>query len=910
MKKIIACVIAAFSACCFIYTAGAASLGGERAFYEANAILEKLKIAPLTEWEDSRSRGATRSMFVNAVVRAVYGEVGNFSSSDKHETVENSGFSDVAANDWAAFNIRKALDSGIIKGKGDGNFCPGETVKTEEALYIAVNALGYGDKVNISGGYSAASNKEAMRLKLLKDTAASYGGELSEADAKILIYNMLLQYPMIFDGEKDGGTKYAVSQNRLIYEVFGAEAIEGVVTANEFASIMNDETAGEGAVTVQTDSGEQHNLVFEGADNEALLGRRVFAVYRVNDGGRDEGLLCAERMKEGDDILTVTADEITSFDSEKYTIRYTVTEKQDRRHTRELEKKVSFPKSADVIYNGTMPEKFSDALSLLNNTGEENLDRVVLLDYDNDGRFDVVKIYTYSTIKVSAVNADMKLIYDYDTNSSVDFDDDDIKCSIEKNGETADFGDISKNDCLSVYISKNIRGIRYAHIVAQTNQITGEITASETENGRRIFRINDKEYTVSKSCENSLGAIGTSRESTFLLNHLGVICAVITNNSDARYAIVVSGVFDTERDSVVLKLFNSAGEMRRIAISEKFRLDDVAVENTPEGLAGMIAEIKGKLVDYKCTADGELKSIKTPSHRRAADTLAYSWGQNTTNDRYQYKLRYKMMSNIFYREGTGGGMLAVNSDTRVFFLPGLDVKNADDDEYRIGTASNFKSEGEYIMEGYSVGASSYVSDIVLVYGGGAMSTLQNTPSIVTKCMRTVNEDNDVIYRIEVVCGSDSAVYETADEYIFDVDTGKAATLKRGDIIRVRVNSKGECDGIMNVRSISEKTDKYIRTGNYGDEYRYVLASVYQTDGQFCYIAPPESITAGMVMRDGVGIEMHNIAKAAIRVIDEDGNVRGGSAADIIGYCQNNSEYTRQILIYTYWGQPSCIYVYE
>ena len=905
MKKLIASIM--MIALIAMTVAEASKTEPEKAYYEADRVLDAFEIIESDDYKKALEGNVTRDTFVNALMRTLYRDSGNISASDKSVSVDKRIFTDVEPENYAAFNIMRAFDEGIVNGRGDGSFGVDMPIKTDEAVYMMVKALGYGYRVTANGGYGAASNREGDNIKLRESTNAVYGEELSLADAKIMLYNMLMRKPVEFEGATGDGVRYKISEKYLMNKVFEAEFIEGVVVVNEYVSLMNDKKTGRDEIIIESDDGFSEPIDAAEFDTHTLIGMNVMCVYTKPVGGKIKAIMVSERMEEGN-ILTLSADEIDSFDDDKYIIRYTETKQTDRRNVKVSEKKVSFEKTADVIHNDVSAKDFSAALDMINDAGNENIDRVILVDTDNDSKYDMVKIYTYYTMMVSAINAGEKSIYDYESKLSLKLDDEDMKVIIsDADGKRTGIESIGKNVILSVFES----GSDIINIVICEEKVGGEIMGITNEDDKMYFEIGNERYSVSATVKDRLQNMNSGGYYTFYLDYKRAIAGISnTGAQEARFAIVANGFYDEFEGCLILKMFNDKGEMKRYTLSEKFKLNDMTVDCNVEGLKTLLQEVKGKLVDFSCDSKGRLLRVKTPTTERGVDTLAYSWGQNVTNDRFQYKLRYKAQSGILYHEGTGSGMIAVNSNTKIFFLPGLDTKNAQDNEYMIGSTSNLKGEDEYIMEGYSITKSSSVSDVLLVYGGEAMSTLQNLPAVVIKCVQTLNEDEDTVYKITARQGSSEVTYETVENIIKDVDSSKDVVLEKGDLIRFRINSRGECDGVKIVKRKSEKTDKYIRTGNYGDEYRYVLASVYSTDGSFCYIMPPENIQKDIVMQDGLGIEMHNISRPSIAVIDKDGYVRNGTPADIIGYEQNNATYTRQILIYTYWGQPSSIYVYE
>lgn len=103
-----------------------------------------------------------------------------------------SEFADVATSHWAIGFINVATQYGLIKGDGDGNFRPDDTVNYAEVATMALRALNYTKVVEEKGQWPTNYLNKANELKLFEDVAefkASEGAKRGEV-AQIL-WNMV-----------------------------------------------------------------------------------------------------------------------------------------------------------------------------------------------------------------------------------------------------------------------------------------------------------------------------------------------------------------------------------------------------------------------------------------------------------------------------------------------------------------------------------------------------------------------------------------------------------------------------------------------------------------------------------------------------------------------------------------------
>lgn len=139
-------------------------------------------------------------------------------------------FSDVTASHWALgwINAAAAVKEDVtplVRGKGDGRFCPDDTITAGEAVTILLRCLGYSDKdVGGDGGaWYAGAMVRARSIELLEGLEGLDGSDtLTRAQAALLFENLLYTQPK--DNQKMfletvlGGS---MGESQLVLEVKG-----------------------------------------------------------------------------------------------------------------------------------------------------------------------------------------------------------------------------------------------------------------------------------------------------------------------------------------------------------------------------------------------------------------------------------------------------------------------------------------------------------------------------------------------------------------------------------------------------------------------------------------------------------------------------------------------------------------
>ena len=281
-------------------------------------------------------------------------------------------FSD-AASHWAKPYIGYCASLGIIDGYSNGKFGPDDVVTGSQAAKMLLISLGY--KSSLEGFTGAAwetnVNSTAEEAGIYKDFENEKGKSLTRDGAALLIYNTLF-LPMI---EKYmGSTAMEYTDGRILaVSKLGLTVVSGVVTANEYASLTNDNTSLERGKTTFASIGTQN--VSTSLD---MLGKTVEMYVRKNSAGSVTGIYGEPGVSDKNKVYAVqTGISLKTFaDNNDLTIDDT------------------------TAYYKNFVSKDSNGYAITITAGVNGA-TTILIDNDNDGVIEYVTqtVYSLGTIK-------------------------------------------------------------------------------------------------------------------------------------------------------------------------------------------------------------------------------------------------------------------------------------------------------------------------------------------------------------------------------------------------------------------------------------------------------------------------------------------------------------------------------
>ena len=357
-------------------------------------------------------------------------------------------FSDVSEN---ADEINTAATLGIVKGMGDGTFCPENPVTQEQAVKILVSLLGY--EVLADGIYPVGFMSAAAQVGLLKgvNTAAEFNWDM----AVKLLYNAA--HTDVFQSDLQGGYKSIEGENPIT-KWLHLNIVSGRILADEYAYITPPVT-GEGVINISGKS-----LYDVKGKAAGKLGESVTAYC-------DEDNIVAVFDKGLSITQTIFSEDLMPQESGFTSLKYYDGDKQSY---------IPFESDIAFIYNGKNEIK---STSLLPKNG-----RVEITDTDSDGRAEIIKVYESETFLSNGINERTNTIIFADGKGSIEVNE---NCLILGYNGEMDISEIRTSDVLT--ITRSLDG-EIVTIEVSGIKIKSEVV--EIEGDKAITFANGETYKI------------------------------------------------------------------------------------------------------------------------------------------------------------------------------------------------------------------------------------------------------------------------------------------------------------------------------------------------------------------------------------------------------------------------------
>ena len=750
---------------------------------EAIDVLSSLGI--IKGYEDGQfkpDKGVTRAELTSLLMRML-----NLSITGT--SVADSGYTDVANNHWAVYDIKTASAMEIIKGYGDGRFGPEDSVTYEQAVKMIVCTLGYEYAAVEQGGWPSGYIMVAKNLKLLDKASMA---QTEPAPRKIiaqLLFNSLEVDLMDKKNTAEGQEpSYEILKGtNVMNHYMKMEKVEGRVSSNYSTKLDNNESdVNAGEVEIDIDGYDQKFKT--GTTNaEDLLGYNVIAYVQYDETKTNKVIKhIATRGKIETEVFDAT--EIIDFTSSKLTY-----EREDDDKT----ESVNIESDAVIIYNGKYIDK---EYAFKNNFTEPMIGTVTLVD--SGAGFDFIKIESYKNYLVKTVDSSAYEIYvdntlakDGATKVSVPIKDRlhyDIK--ILKNNEEVGFTTIRKGNIISVKSTDASQvGIQLIEILVSDKKQSGKITGIHDEK----IKIESEQYELSESLKGTSieSSIINNASGTYYLDSFGKIAYIEFNTGDTyKYGYIVkTGLSNNAGEYTgAVKIYDYSSKTHKnykfhtkVMIDGKSYSDHEAaidrlneIASDPKLLAQRKEDVNvegSQPVKYLYNSSGDITEINTVYFASTETDAAFVPGV------YDEEAEYNS-SNKYFKSGSKT-IATVDSKTIIFSVPN---NRSESNKYSIKSYSYFRNYTPYAIQVVET-ASSGNAAIIILYESDYDSTVHySSPTVVVSEKKSVMVDG--ISRTKVVGynfinGNEVEYIAENNDYVED--------LTKGDVIKFGVNSDGQ-----------------------------------------------------------------------------------------------------------------------
>jgi hypothetical protein len=249
LKKILALVLALVMSMSLVVTANAAFTDEDditAKYDEAVQVLSGLEVFQGFNDGSFQPQGTINRAQVAAIIyRIVTGDV-----DDEQVSIyaDWNRFPDVTSDAWYAGYVNFCANGKYIKGYSNGNFGPTDPVTGYQALAMILRAIGYDQNGEFTGSDWAVKTATTAKARHITDNITE--GTLSQAATRETVAEILFRAIVVNQVEYTLAYGYTEGTTSLGYDTFGLTAIDGVVTANEWASLTANSPLSEGRTTI------------------------------------------------------------------------------------------------------------------------------------------------------------------------------------------------------------------------------------------------------------------------------------------------------------------------------------------------------------------------------------------------------------------------------------------------------------------------------------------------------------------------------------------------------------------------------------------------------------------------------------------------------------------------------------
>lgn len=668
-------------------------------------------------------------------------------------------YSDVKSFTENAGYVYSAYDIGLIEKAESLNGA--DAIKGEEAVKIALNALGYGPVAKKSGGYPLGYLTIAQRINILRGVDVE--GALTEESALNLIYNMLTVN--MLEQRNDGNTlEYVEKEETLLSHIYNIYEIEGVVSKTGYNTLSADERIGFAPV-VEIEG----NVYSCDEQSYSMLGIN-HQIFVKDDGNSEPKVICM--FEEIEDSRTIS---LRDFDKKDGDEIFWFDEEEGERESESI-------KNATVIYNGRRVTGDTDEY-FKSGTGNMRL-----VDNDGDG-YDVVFINSYTFVNVYSMDTMNDILRD---RNSVDYTinmGDAAYKIFDEDGELIDKFDISANEVYSV-LKSNDGG--FVELRRVGRKITGAIV--QRENDRLV--IDGTEYFMTEYFSKVYAdKINLNKQTSFYVTEQDELISMAITDSDMMYGYVVNAWVDSNIDDALsVKIFSQTGEMGVYKTKKSVYVDGEKYKNMTTVYNAFLegGKVKPQLIRYGVASDSTLKSIDF-----ATTTIPEKLDVN--QDERNSLVNYGKKTGIYKPYGgTISRFFHINS--AVGFVIPENINETED--FEVVGKSYFVNNTNYELEYFDMDETGGAGAII--YYTSASNSIPDivVPVLVESVVKAINGDDEIGYNINYFDGTQFAtvfmpetVPVTKSAPTGTVRHSSHSVLSGGDIVRFVKNKSGEISRI-------------------------------------------------------------------------------------------------------------------
>lgn len=652
----------------------------------------------------------TRGEFVQAVFK-----LGNLSAVEPEIT-----FSDVDSKKDCYEAVNTLYSAGYITGYSDNTFRPNSYITVSEAVAILVRILGYEEIAGYKGGYTSGYLSIAREQKLF--SGIDMNGYLKRDTFAQLLFNAATaDYNGIASVNKKGDVTYG-PDGTILSVMHDVHYEMGKVTATSVTSLYDS------AYTMISGQVEIGNTPYSVGNSKAnsLLGYECEFFYKETDGVKT--LLSIEPLSKVKRKFLRTADGIEFSKITEQEIRYNDGSKSSN---------IKIPQSAVIIYNGKALDKTLSAVFA--EIKKENIGKDVRFNgeitlIDNGRGYETVIIEQYYNIVIGSMDVQNNAIFDELRSKKFTFPENNYIFSVSRNGMTAKLSAFEVNDVVTVYESRNAKGMKLVRLLGTDSTITGYVEYSDNDK----ITVASENYKKSEESQSTLfaGLNGVIR-----LNVYGEAVSFSEKVADdLMLGIILDKALEVGLSSVYkLKMVTDDGDINIYNLADRCLLDGVMRKEAQTADAALSSLTLNTPCLYRLNENNEITYLDT----------AVMWAKDyndVVKELTNGEVTGYISNSTNIIDVNGMGMYPVASDCKMI--------NMFDDEEKIQIYNNVSLSTDigYKCNIYTLNYDSSVADVLLMHNT-TPSLVSTNPILVDDYSIVLNEKGEQCFKLEGYAGA-------------------------------------------------------------------------------------------------------------------------------------------------------------
>ncbi len=582
------------------------------------------------------------------------------------EGYSQTPFQDMAGYEWSTGYLAFCLSKGIMVGDGYGNAMPGRTVTLNEAVTMALRAIGYVDNSSeLKGAWPANYVTKAQELNLYDNVAKQMVGATRENAAQI-IYNLLPLQKVAVDTDGKTNKIYEGKDNKVEVNLLNA----GLNCKNDGDEVITSGDLDESSVNLAKHLGEygkkytsnntKKAVAFMPADNTAKLVGRF--------------------TKDGKEFVTTDTEVTYNVKGNAKDVDLTYMENGEQKDVyKEAGGDDAFKKFADAKKAGTFATSAQK--------GDEYAIYVELAGKNIKNVYSVNKWTTSSTAKVVASDVsdikDKKLL----SKKFAKNDNNDLDVNQFELVGVNTLDDIKADNVVYVYADKD--AIRKVEVGTQTveGQVKNYKSANLADGLAPNFKVADKIYKNAKEVINTdlnkdvVETGDVAEDVKLLLDGRGYVFEKTSTTKANKFAVVerTSGAGNLN-DQVKLLLADKSEKI--------FDYDKKTTDSAKQTDAKPYKE--GVVIGYGLDKDGKITSANHNYVDTGMKDHLVIGGAEMANP--TDKVNFRSNSLVKYNNGSGDKYATIDKDVVVFTYDGTPKAAANRGDFEVSSMDKVKKD--------------------------------------------------------------------------------------------------------------------------------------------------------------------------------------------------------------------------